>query len=178
MVSHCNKLMKLDNMDGKIYLRIQNHFCIQYNIIVPNMLHTTTARGRSRGRGGQLITYYHHLKHEIFNVVLDQFIVELKNRFGERSTRLLRCIACLDPKNSFANFGRDKLSLLNCMMRTSLHMIVRRNNLVINSVTDCDRSRRIRVMICFSCGSMVPNPHSSVSQSLPDRWKTGNVMEK
>ncbi|XP_035815792.1 uncharacterized protein [Zea mays] len=26
-------------------------FCIQYNIIVPNMLDTTTARGRSRGRG-------------------------------------------------------------------------------------------------------------------------------
>jgi hypothetical protein len=45
-----------------------------------------------------LITYHHHLKHEIFNVVLDQLIVELNNRFGERSTRLLRCIACLDPK--------------------------------------------------------------------------------
>jgi hypothetical protein len=84
-------------------------FCIQYNIIVPNMLDTTTARGRSRGHGGQLITYHHHLKHEIFNVVLDQLIVELNNRFGERSTRLLRCIACLDPKNSFANFDGDKL---------------------------------------------------------------------
>jgi len=84
-------------------------FCLQYNIIVPNMLDTTTARGRSRGRGGQLITYQHHFNHEIFNVVLDQLIVELNNRFGERSTQLLKCIACLDPRNSFANFDVDKL---------------------------------------------------------------------
>jgi hypothetical protein len=84
-------------------------FCIQYNIIVPNMLDTTTARGLSRGHGGQLITYRHLLKHEIFNVVLDQLIVELNNRFGERSTQLLRCIACLDLRNSFANFDGDKL---------------------------------------------------------------------
>jgi hypothetical protein len=83
----------------------EKSFCIQYNIIVPNMLDTTTARGR----GGQLITYDHHLKHEIFNVVLDQLIVELNNCFDERSTQLMRCIACLDPRNSFSNFDGDKL---------------------------------------------------------------------
>jgi hypothetical protein len=63
------------------------------------MLDTTTARGHSR----------HYFNHEIFNVVLDQLIVELNNRFGERSTQLLKCIACLDPRNSFANFDVDKL---------------------------------------------------------------------
>jgi len=42
-------------------------------------------------------------------VVHDQDIVELNNRFAERSTRLLRCIACLDPKNSFGNYDREKL---------------------------------------------------------------------
>jgi hypothetical protein len=67
------------------------------------------ARGRSRGRGSQLVTYYDHFHHAIFNVVLDQIIVEFNNRFAERSTQLLRCIACLDPKNSFANFDKDKL---------------------------------------------------------------------
>jgi hypothetical protein len=46
---------------------------------------------------------------EIFNVVHDQIIVELNNRFAERSTQLLRCITCLDPRNSFANFDEDKL---------------------------------------------------------------------
>jgi hypothetical protein len=84
-------------------------FCLQYNIIVPNMLDTTTARGHFRGRGGQLITYQHYFNHEIFNVVLDQLIVELNNCFGERSTQLLKCIACVDPRNSFANFDVDKL---------------------------------------------------------------------
>ncbi|EEE51923.1 hypothetical protein OsJ_33533 [Oryza sativa Japonica Group] len=33
----------------------------------------------------------------------------VNNRFAERSTQLLRCIACLDPRNSFANFDEDKL---------------------------------------------------------------------
>jgi hypothetical protein len=42
-------------------------------------------------------------------VVHDQVIVELNNQFAERSTRLLRCIACLDPKNSFGNYDREKL---------------------------------------------------------------------
>lgn len=84
-------------------------FCLKYNIIVPDMSDTTTTRGRSRGRGGQLITYQHHFNNEIFNVVHDQLIVELNNRFAERSTQLLRCIACLDPRNSFANFDEDKL---------------------------------------------------------------------
>jgi len=42
-------------------------------------------------------------------VVHDQVIIELNNRFPERSTQLLRCIACLDPKNSFVNYDREKL---------------------------------------------------------------------
>ena len=35
--------------------------------------------------------------------------MELNNCFAERSTQLLRCIVCLDPQNSFANFDEDKL---------------------------------------------------------------------
>ena len=31
------------------------------------------------------------------------------NRFPERSTEILRCVACLDSRNSFANFKVDKL---------------------------------------------------------------------
>ena len=56
-----------------------------------------------------MVTYHHHFRNEIFNVVHDQIIVELNNHFNERSTQLLRCIACLDPKNSFANYNEDKL---------------------------------------------------------------------
>jgi hypothetical protein len=70
---------------------------------------TRTSNDRSRTLGGQLVTYYHYFRNEIFNVLHDQIIVELNNRFSERSTQLLRCIACLDPRNSFANYNEDKL---------------------------------------------------------------------
>jgi hypothetical protein len=84
-------------------------FCLNHNIVIPNMEDTLTVRGRSRGRGGQLVTYYHHFKNEIFNVVYDQIIMEFNNRFSERSTKLLRCMACLDPKNSFANYDLQQV---------------------------------------------------------------------
>ena len=64
-------------------------FCAIHHIIVPNMEENVTVRGRSRGRGGQQVTYYHHFKNEIFNVVHDQVIVELNNWFAESSTQLL-----------------------------------------------------------------------------------------
>jgi hypothetical protein len=80
-------------------------FCVKYNIVVPNMEDTRTTSGRSRTWGGQLVTYNHHFRNEIFNVLHDQLIVELNNHFAERFTQLLRCIACLDPKNSFANLS-------------------------------------------------------------------------
>jgi hypothetical protein len=47
--------------------------------------------------------------------VHDQVIVEMNNHFSEKSTQFLRCIACLDPKNSFANFDEDKLIELAAM---------------------------------------------------------------
>ena len=56
-----------------------------------------------------MVTYYHRFRDEIFNVVLDQTIAELNNQFAEISTQSLRCITCLDPRNSFANFDEDKL---------------------------------------------------------------------
>lgn len=42
-------------------------------------------------------------------MVYNQIIVELNNHFIQRSTQLLRCIACLDLTNSFASFNRDQL---------------------------------------------------------------------
>jgi hypothetical protein len=77
--------------------------------VVRNMEDIRTSNGRSRTWGGQLVTYYHYFINEIFNVLHDQIIVELNNCFAERSTQLLRCIACLDPRNSFANYNEDKL---------------------------------------------------------------------
>jgi hypothetical protein len=63
----------------------------------------------AQGGRGQLVTYYRLFKNEIFIVVYDQVIVELNNRFTERSTQLLRCISCLDPRNSFASYDKAQL---------------------------------------------------------------------
>ena len=84
-------------------------FAAKHNIDIPNMEDMIPMRGRSKCRGAKYVTYYHHIHHGIFNVVLDQIICELNNRFPERSTQLLRCVACLDPTNEFANFEIEKL---------------------------------------------------------------------
>ena len=99
--------IRQDGWDG--LLQEVTDFCLKYNIVVPNMEDTRTSNGRSRTWGGQLVTYYHYFRIEVFNVLHDQIIVELNNRFAERSTQLLRSIACLDPRNSFANYDEDKL---------------------------------------------------------------------
>ncbi|XP_042441376.1 zinc finger MYM-type protein 1-like [Zingiber officinale] len=41
--------------------------------------------------------------------VLDMMVQEMSNRFSESSTKILTCIACLDPKDSFSQFDIGKL---------------------------------------------------------------------
>jgi len=84
-------------------------FYLLNNIDIPNMEDMIPVRGCSRCRGAKLVSYYHHFHHGIFNVVIDQVYCKLNNRFLERSTQLLRCVACLDPRDSFANFEVQKL---------------------------------------------------------------------
>ncbi|KAL6532356.1 hypothetical protein OROGR_014326 [Orobanche gracilis] len=60
---------------------------------VPNMEDTIPIRGRSR-REGQ---------------VIDIISQEMENRFTKGNTKLLTCIACLDPRNSFSDFDHGKL---------------------------------------------------------------------
>lgn len=40
--------------------------------------------------------------------MIDYILAELNNRFLEKSTQWLRCIAFLDPRDSFDNFDVDK----------------------------------------------------------------------
>jgi hypothetical protein len=69
-----------DNRCEELFDKVKT-FYNQHNIIVPKMDDTITIRGHSRECEGQLVTYYHHLKNEIFIIVYDQVIVELNNRF-------------------------------------------------------------------------------------------------
>jgi hypothetical protein len=90
------------------------NFCGGRNIVVPNMDDNIYARGYPRS-SRKMVTCLHHYKIQIFNEVLDRNIVEMNNRFGETSTRLLKCIACLDPRDSFSIFDHDKLVELATM---------------------------------------------------------------
>ncbi|XP_019179934.1 PREDICTED: uncharacterized protein LOC109175137 [Ipomoea nil] len=64
--------------------------------------------GRPR-RKAEKRTHLHKYRVERFYVVLDLQLHELNNRFNEKNTELLLCVACFDPKNSFARFDKDKL---------------------------------------------------------------------
>ncbi|KAH7663595.1 Ribonuclease H-like protein [Dioscorea alata] len=90
------------------FLEEVKSFCVAMSVSIPNMEDSIPVRGRSR-RGGQLVTYYHHYHAEIFIVVIDLLNAEMNNRFSESSTELLRCIACLDPRNSFSKFDHGML---------------------------------------------------------------------
>ncbi|KAH7661298.1 Ribonuclease H-like protein [Dioscorea alata] len=90
------------------FLEEVRSFCVAMSVSEPNMEDSIPVRGRSR-RGGQLITYYHHYHAEIFIAMIDLLIAEMNIRFSETSTELLRCIACLDPRNSFSKFDHGML---------------------------------------------------------------------
>ncbi|KAH7663320.1 Ribonuclease H-like protein [Dioscorea alata] len=80
------------------FLEEVKSFCAAMSVSIPNMEDSIPVRGLSR-RGGQLI----------FITVIDLLNVEMNNRFSETSTELLRCIACLDPRNSFSKFDHGML---------------------------------------------------------------------
>ncbi|KAH7676768.1 Ribonuclease H-like protein [Dioscorea alata] len=100
--------MGLIKMDGVDFVEEIRSFCVAMSVSVPNIEDSISIRGRSR-RGGQLVTYYHHYHAEIFIAVIDLLTAEMNNRFSETSTELLRCIFCLDPRNSFLKFDHGML---------------------------------------------------------------------
>jgi hypothetical protein len=114
IVSVKSLLQKLRDDGWEPLLLAATNFCGGRNIIVPNMQDNICARGYPRS-SRKMVTCLHYYKVEIFNEVLDRNIVEMNNRFGETSTRLLLCTACLDPRDSFSRFDHDKLVELASM---------------------------------------------------------------
>ncbi|KAH7666078.1 Ribonuclease H-like protein [Dioscorea alata] len=91
---------------------------VAMSISVPNIEDSIPVRSCSRC-GGQLI----------FIAMIDLLTVEMKNHFSETSTKLLRCIACLDPRNSFSKFDHSMLVRLAHIysddFSTSDHLILK-----------------------------------------------------
>ncbi|XP_042472157.1 zinc finger MYM-type protein 1-like [Zingiber officinale] len=55
--------------------------------------------------------------------VLDMMVQEMNNRFSESSMKVLTCIACLDPKDSFSQFDIDLGNLAKKMVETDKNTI-------------------------------------------------------
>ena len=81
-------------------------FCGEHDIEIPNMEDMHTRRSRRRATD---VTNLHYYRVEMFYTVIDMQLQELNSRFTETTTELLRCIACLDPNNSFSSFNKDRL---------------------------------------------------------------------
>ena len=85
-----------------------SYFCERHNIDIPSMNDTFITRGRPR-RKAHKITNLHHYQVELFYVVIDMQLQELNSRFIEVNTELLLCVACLNPRDSFIAFDKQKL---------------------------------------------------------------------
>ncbi|KAL3639795.1 hypothetical protein CASFOL_014763 [Castilleja foliolosa] len=83
-------------------------FCTKYHIIVPDMDVPYIPRGRSR-RFVQQATNLEHFRIGIFIGVIDLQRVELDYRFDEVNMELLICMACLNPKDDFFSFNKEKI---------------------------------------------------------------------
>jgi hypothetical protein len=108
IVSVKSLLQKLRDDGWEPLLLAATNFCIGRNILVPSMDANIYARGYPRS-SRKMVTNLHHYKVQIFNEAIDRNIVEMNHRFSETSTRLLKCIACLDPRDSFSSFDHEKL---------------------------------------------------------------------
>nr|XP_009788699.1 PREDICTED: uncharacterized protein LOC104236477 [Nicotiana sylvestris]XP_016481050.1 PREDICTED: uncharacterized protein LOC107802121 [Nicotiana tabacum] len=67
--------------------------------------------GKSKRRTSS-VTYSHHLRVELFYVVIDLQLLELISRFDVVSSNLLPGMASLNPANSFANFEKERIITL------------------------------------------------------------------
>ncbi|XP_022893720.1 uncharacterized protein LOC111408150 [Olea europaea var. sylvestris] len=78
------------------------------HILVPNMEDIVVVKGRP-SRVAQQVTYFHRFYVDLYCHVIDSILQELNDRFSETTTELFTCISCLNPRDSFAAFDKDKL---------------------------------------------------------------------
>ncbi|CAN6675676.1 unnamed protein product [Malus baccata var. baccata] len=82
-------------------------FCVKHEIEVANMDDLYVIQGKSLCKAPRK-TNCHHYKVELFFEVIDFQLTELDDRFAEGNTKLLICLACLSPNDSFVAFDKEK----------------------------------------------------------------------
>ncbi|XP_047086721.1 uncharacterized protein LOC124698260 [Lolium rigidum] len=86
-------------------------FCNKHGIGVPSPEDNYVAHGRSH-RYYEIQTNDDRYRREVYLGVVDQIIQELDNRFDEVNMELLICMSALNPLNSFASYGAQKVMKL------------------------------------------------------------------
>lgn len=101
-------LQKMREDGWETHLKKVISFCNDNGIVVPNMEACYIPQGRSM-RFVQQVCYVHHFRVDVFIEVIDLLLQELDNRFDEVNMELLRCMACLNPKDCFSSFDKEKV---------------------------------------------------------------------
>uniref|UniRef100_A0ACD5TQI6 Uncharacterized protein n=1 Tax=Avena sativa TaxID=4498 RepID=A0ACD5TQI6_AVESA len=84
------------------------NFCVAVSIPVPRMDDNMPVRGYSLSMR-KTVNCYHHYHVEIFTALIDSITTDINSRFSKTSVEILRCIACLDPSDSFSKFDHGLL---------------------------------------------------------------------
>jgi hypothetical protein len=96
-----------ENQWGEFFEEVES-FCVAVSIPVPSMDSSMPIRGVSR-RMRQFVKCYHHYHVDIFSALIDSITTDINSRFSKSSVEILRCIACLDPSDSFSKFDHGML---------------------------------------------------------------------
>ena len=98
--------------EWKSLLTEVSSFCTTHDISILNIDEIFVISGRPQ-RNTQQNTNLHHYHVELFYTVIDMQLQELNNHFSETNTDLLLCMACLNPRNLFMAFDKEKLIRLS-----------------------------------------------------------------
>ncbi|KAL6520811.1 hypothetical protein OROHE_016992 [Orobanche hederae] len=101
-------LQKMREDGWETHLKKVISFCNDNDIVVPDMEARYIPQGRSR-RFIRQVSYLYHFRVDVFIAVIDLLLQELDNRFDEVNMELLRCMACLNPKDCFSSFNKEKV---------------------------------------------------------------------
>ncbi|XP_050125658.1 uncharacterized protein LOC126602866 [Malus sylvestris] len=109
LVKACKQQLQAMRDNGwDVWLDKVSSFCGKHDTDIPDMNDMFVARGRSQCRVENL-SNLHHYRVDLFIDVIDKQLQELNSRFNETSTKLLLCVACLSPNDSFSTFDIEKL---------------------------------------------------------------------
>ncbi|GLT87693.1 hypothetical protein SLE2022_057590 [Rubroshorea leprosula] len=100
--------MRNDDGEWESFLQGVVSFCEKFDMVVLNM-GNDYKDPRSSKRRMEKMTNLHHFQYEFYNTIFYWMLNELNDRFNQANTKLLLCVACLDPSDGFASFDKQKL---------------------------------------------------------------------